>query len=109
MFNNIPANLHAIKESKGQIDGGPAFSNTVFHLDVALKENGVGRSMGKVTRPFKCGDASEYDKWAHAAARLAAGPVPVLCDFEMVAVKDGEKLQLIAIRPAPAAQVPKAA
>lgn len=94
----------AIKESKGEIEG-KAFSSTTFHLNVDLAENGAGRSIGTVTRPFKFGDASEFDKWAHLAKGWPAGGILVECDFEVVAAADNKStLTLLGIRPAPAAQ-----
>lgn len=53
--------VHAVKESVGVFEGKP-FSSTTFHCEVDLKENGAGRSLGRVTRPFKLGDAKEFDK-----------------------------------------------
>lgn len=89
--------VHAVKESIGQIDGGRAFSNTVFHCEVDLKENSVGRSIGRVTRPFKLGDGKEFDKWAHLGNSL---PVDAEAVFEMSAAReDGAKLELVEIRP----------
>lgn len=87
--------VHAIKESLGEFEGR-AFTSTTFHLDVDLKENSVGRGMGKVTRPFKFGDATEYDKWAHLANSL---PILVLAEFDMEATKDGTRFVLVGIRP----------
>jgi hypothetical protein len=96
--------LHAVKESTGEFEGR-AFSSTKFHLEVDLKENGVGRSIGKVTREFKCGDNKEFDKWAHLGNSL---PILVDCTFEMEATKDGSKLALIEIVPASKPPVGKA-
>lgn len=99
----------AIKESKGEIEGR-GFSSTTFHLNVDLAENGAGRSIGTVTRPFKFGDAGEFDKWAHLAKSWPVGGIAVVCDFEVVAAADNKStLTLLGIRPAPAAQQPKAA
>ncbi|MNV41056.1 hypothetical protein D3C71_1326810 [compost metagenome] len=70
-----------------------------------LKENGAGRSLGRVTRPFKIGDAKEFDKWAHLGASF---PITANAVFEMEATReDGTKLSLVEITPA--ARVPKAA
>jgi len=88
--------VHAIKESVGQYEGRD-FSSTTFHCEVDLKENGAGRSMGCVTRPFKLGDAKEFDKWAHLSHSL---PIKAEGVFEMEATKeDGTRLKLIALRP----------
>lgn len=88
--------IHAIKESKGDINGR-AFSSTTFHCEVDLKENGAGRSMGHVTRPFKFGDASEYDKWEHLKNSL---PIRAMATFEIGAAReDGTNLVLTDIKP----------
>jgi hypothetical protein len=94
----------AIKESKGEIEG-KAFSSTTFHLNVDLAENGAGRSIGTVTRPFKFGDASEFDKWAHLSKSWPPGGIRVVCDFEVVAAADNKStLTLLGIKPATVAQ-----
>lgn len=88
--------LHAVKESKGNIEGRD-FSSTTFHLEVDLSDNGAGRSIGRVTRPFKLGDASEFDKWAHLGNSL-----PIQCEatFELEAAReDGAKLKLVELVP----------
>lgn len=89
-----------IKESKGEFEG-KAFSSTTFHLIVDVAENGAGRSLGSVTRPFKFGDASEFEKWAHLSKSWPVTGVPCQCDFEVVAGSDNSsKLVLLGIRPA---------
>lgn len=91
-----------IKESKGEYEGKP-FSSTTFHLIVDVAENSAGRSIGAVSRPFKFGDASEFDKWSHLKAGWPAVGVPVLCEFDLVAGADNStKLTLLGIKPAPA-------
>lgn len=88
--------VHAVKESVGQIEGR-AFSSTTFHCEVDLKENTAGRSIGRVTRPFKLGDAKEFDKWAHLGNSL---PIKAVATFEMEAAReDGAKLSLVEIKP----------
>lgn len=92
--------LHAVKESVGNFEG-KAFSSTTFHIEVDMKENGAGRSIGCVTRPFKCGDAKEFDKWAHLGKSL---PCKVTAFFDVEAVKEvqggsGVKLTLVDIKP----------
>lgn len=88
--------IHGIKESKGSIDGRE-FSSTTFHCEVDLAENTAGRSLGRATRPFKLGDAKEFDKWAHLGAAL---PLKAIAIFEMAAAaQDGTKLVLVDIRP----------
>lgn len=88
--------VHGIKESKGTFEG-KAFSSTTFHCEVDLKENGAGRSLGRVTRPFKIGDAGEFDKWAHLGN---AFPIQAEAVFEMEAARDdGSRLVLVSIKP----------
>ena len=69
--------VHAVKESVGEIEGR-AYSSTTFHCEVDLKENGAGRSIGHVTRPFKLGDHKEFDKWAHLGHSL---PIRAMATF----------------------------
>lgn len=92
---------HAIKESVGEFEGKP-FNSLTFHCEVDLKENGAGRSLGRVTRPFKIKDAAkDFDKWSHLAASF---PINANAVFEMEATRDdGSKLVLVDISPAPAA------
>ena len=88
--------VHAVKESVGTFEG-KAFSSTTFHCEVDLKENGAGRSIGRVTRPFKLGDAKVFDQWAHLGAQL---PLKAQATFEMEASReDGTRLVLVEIRP----------
>ena len=95
--------VHAVKESKGTFEGR-AFSSCTFHCEVDLKENGAGRSIGRVTRPFKLGDASEFDKWEHLGASL---PITADAVFEMAASKDDKSvLNLISIKPVARAPQP---
>jgi hypothetical protein len=94
--------VHGVKESAGSIDGR-AFSSTVFHCEVDLAENSAGRSIGRATRPFKLGDAKEFDKWAHLGASL---PIKAIATFEMAAAaQDGTKMVLVDIRPVEQAKV----
>ena len=95
-----------IKESKGEIEGR-AFSSTTFHLIVDVAENSAGRSIGAVTRPFKFGDATEFEKWAHLGKSWPLTGLPVIAEFDLVAAAGNDtKLTLLGIKPAPAA--PKA-
>lgn len=88
--------VHGVKESQGTVDGR-SFSSTTFHCEVDLAENSAGRSIGRATRPFKLGDAKEFDKWAHLGASL---PIKALATFEMTAAaQDGTKMVLVDIRP----------
>ena len=92
---NADVIVHAVKESVGEYEGR-AFSSTTFHCEVDLKENGAGRSIGRVTRPFKLADAKEFDKWAHI--RHEQLPVKVRAVFEMEASReDGAKMTLKSI------------
>lgn len=100
--------VHGVKESQGSIDGR-AFSSTTFHCEVDLAENSAGRSIGRATRPFKLGDAKEFDKWAHLGQSL---PLKAIATFEMAAAaQDGTKMVLVDIRPLEQAKpaAPKAA
>ena len=93
----------AIKESKGMFEN-KAFSSTTFHLTVDMAENSSGRSIGMVTRPFKLGDASEFEKWAHFKSSWPAAGLPCLATFEVIAGSDNtSKLTLLALVPAPVA------
>lgn len=94
----------AIKESKGDYEGR-AFSSTTFHLSVDLPDNTSGRSIGAVTRPFKMGDAGEFDKWMHLDKSWSAAGLPCLATFDMVAGSDNtSKVTLLALAPIEAAK-----
>lgn len=99
--------VHAVKESSGTFEG-KAFSSTQFHCEVALKENGVGRAIGRVTRPFKLGDHREFDKWLPLQDRLNEGPIEAEATFELEATKDGSKMNLVAIEALPVRKPPQA-
>lgn len=87
-----------IKESKGTFEG-KEFSSTTFHLEATLAENSAGRSLGIVTRPFKFGNASEFDKWSHIPDK--AFPINVEAVLTVNAGADnGVVLKLIDIKPA---------
>jgi uncharacterized protein with von Willebrand factor type A (vWA) domain len=93
---NSEVTVYAVKESVGEMEG-KAFSSTTFHCAVDLKENGAGRSIGVVTRPFKLGDHKEFDKWAHLGNSL---PIKAKAVFEMAAAReDGTSLKLVSIQP----------
>lgn len=88
--------VHGIKESAGTFEGR-AFSSTVFHIEADLKANGSGRSLGKATTPQKCGDASEFEKWAHLEKSV---PIKAMATFEMQANGKGDSsIVMTAIRP----------
>lgn len=98
---NAQAVLTGIKSSKGQIENGPKFDSTTFHLQVDLAESSMGETIGRVTRPFKCGDSSEIQKWSKYKASWPLAGVPVDCVFEMAAgAQDSSKLILVEIKPA---------
>jgi hypothetical protein len=89
-----------IKESAGEMEGRKS-SSTTFHLIVDVAENSWGRSLGSVSRPFKFGDATEFEKWAHLKNSWPSGGLPVFCEFDVVAGADNTtKLTLVSIRPA---------
>lgn len=95
--------VHGIKESVGEMEGRP-FNSLTFHCEVDLKENGAGRSLGRVTRPFKIKDAAkDFDKWAPFST---AFPLTANAVFEMVATRDDKsELVLCEIAPVPRAAV----
>lgn len=93
-----------IKESQGSFEGKP-FSSTTFHLIVDVAENSAGRSIGAVSRPFKLGDASEFEKWVPHKNKWPVAGLLVDCVFDVVAGADNaSKLNLLEIRPAAPAQ-----
>lgn len=101
--------LTGIKESSGDFEGRK-YSSTTFHLIVDVAESGSGRSIGQVTRPFKCGEASEFEKWKNWADKWPVGGLLVDCQFEVVAGSDNKsELKLLAIKPATPAPTAKAA
>jgi hypothetical protein len=105
--------LHGIKQSAVEMDG-KRYSSTTFYLPADLAENGAGKAIGAVTTGYKCGDATEFDKWAHLSKSFPPGGLPVTCDFDVVAGKDAQgkdtgKLTLLAIRPAVGSTPSKAA
>lgn len=92
--------LHGIKQSKGEYEGR-AFDSTTFHLSVDIGNSSSGESIGVVTRPFKCGDSTQFDKWAGFKTKWPPGGVLCDCDFDIVAgSENSSKLTLLAIRPA---------
>ena len=100
MKSNMLAMLFAVESSKGDFEG-VVYDSTTFHVTVDLGKKSNGKTIGLVTRPFKLGDSTEIDKWAGVAPHLNAGKgVPVECEFDIVAARDGVKLSLLAIKPA---------
>lgn len=102
-----------IKQSEVEFEG-KKFSSTTFYLPADLAESSAGKTLGAVTVPYKCGDASEFNKWAHFSNSFPSAGLPCTAEFELVAGKDSQgkdtgKLQLIGIRPMAAADQKKAA
>ncbi len=102
--------VHGVKASEGSIEGR-AFSSTTFHCEVDLRENSAGKAIGRATRPFKLGDAGEFDKWSHLGNSL---PIKAQAVFEMkAAAADKADMVLVSIVPvvteAPKAQARAAA
>ena len=93
--------LHGIKSSKGEIEGR-GYDSTTFHISVDLGATSNGESIGVVTRPFKCGDSTEFQKWAHLKNSWPVGGVLCDCEFDIVAGADNSsKVTLLAIKAAP--------
>ena len=99
-----------IKESAGVFEETKkAFSSTTFHLIVDVAENGAGRSIGSVSRPFKFGDATEFEKWAKLKDKWPVGGLVCDCEFDLVAgAENTTKLTLLSIVPAPQSTRPAA-
>jgi hypothetical protein len=101
--------LHGLKSSKGEMEGRP-YDSTTFHLSVDLGQSSNGESIGVVTRPFKFGDSTEFQKWSHLKEKWPLGGIVCDCEFDVVAGADNSsKLTLVGIRPAPTAPAAKAA
>ncbi len=91
--------LFGIESSKGDFEG-TVYDSTKFHLSADLGKKSNGETIGLVTRPFKFGDSTEIKKWSHLAPHLSSGkPIPVVCEFDVVASSDGVKLTLVSIKP----------
>ena len=100
MRMNSQAVLHGIKSSKGEIEGR-GFDSTTFHLSVDIASSQSGDSIGVVTRPFKFGDSTEFQKWAHLKDKWPLGGILCDCEFDVVAGADNSvKLTLLGIKPA---------
>ena len=96
--------LHGLKQSKGDYEGR-AFDSTTFHLSVDIGQSSSGESIGVVTRPFKCGDSTEFQKWAGYKNKWPIGGVLCDCQFDIVAGADNSsKLTLLGIKPASTAK-----
>lgn len=92
-----------IKSSAGTMEGKD-YSSTTFYLPADFAQTGNARALGQVTVPYRCGDAKEFDKWAHLEKSWPVGGVPVLCEFDVVVGKDAQgkdapKIVLLGIKP----------
>jgi hypothetical protein len=104
MKMNSTVRCIGIKESAGEMEG-KKFSSTKFHLIVDVAENSAGRSIGNESRPFTCGDATEFSKWENQKAAWPETGIYVDCVFDVVAAADGKtKLTLLEIKPSPRAK-----
>ncbi len=95
--------LFGIKSSKGEIEG-TKYSSTTFYLPAEFTSTSNVKAIGNVTVPYKFGDASEYDKWAHLEKSFPPGGIPVMCEFDVTVGKDAQgkdaaKLVLVGIKP----------
>lgn len=109
MIMQSASTLYGIKASKGEYEGNK-FSSTTFYLPAEFAKNTNVQAMGAVTVPYKCGEAEEFDKWAHLAKSFPAAGIPVMCEFDVVLGKDAQgkdapKLVLISIKPQHPAKV----
>ncbi|MFT4241447.1 MAG: hypothetical protein QM569_04100 [Acidovorax sp.] len=101
--------VHGIKASKGVMEtaeGSRPYDSTTFHCEVDIAESSSGPSIGKATRPFKCGNATEFDKWAHLGNSL---PIKAMAVFEMATSGEGTKMVMVEIKPIEQAKAQKAA
>jgi hypothetical protein len=102
--------LFGIAGSEGEVEGNK-YSSTTFYLPADLANSANKKTLGVVTVPYKFGDASEFQKWAHLEKSWPATGVPVDVEFDIVAGKDAQgrdsaKVVLVGIqirRPAGAA------
>lgn len=104
-FTGQPSILFGIKATSGEVEGNK-YSSTTFYLPADVANTANVKALGSVTVPYKFGDVTEINKWAHLENSWPAGGLPVLCDFDVVQGKDAQgkdaaKLILIGIRPAP--------
>lgn len=104
----MKAICHGIKQSAVEFEG-KKFSSTTFYLPDELAESAAGKTLGAITVPYKFGDATEFEKWAHLQNSWPESGLSVQVQFELVSGKDAQgkdtgKLQLVGIRPTSAAQ-----
>lgn len=103
---------YGIKQSNTEYEG-KKYSSTTFYLPAELSESAAGKTLGSITVPYKCGDATEFEKFAHLQNSWPESGLKVIAQFELVSGKDGQgrdagKLALTSIRPKPVTQ-PRAA
>ena len=108
-FLGQASTLFGIKATAGEVEGNK-YSSTTFYLPADLGNTANVKALGTVTVPYKFGDVSEFDKWAHLEKSWPAAGLPVLCDFDVVQGRDAQgkdaaKLVLLGIRPASSAKV----
>jgi len=103
--SGIKANAGSFNNSSGE---AVKFDSTTFYLNVDLDANGKSKTIGNVSRPFKFGDSTEFEKWAQLEKHWPPGGLPVDVEFGISAgASDGTKLVIKSIKPhtAPAAKV----
>ena len=101
--------LFGIKASEGEMEG-TKYSSTTFYLPADFASTTNTKAMGAVTVPYKFGDASEFQKWAHLEKSFPASGIPVNCEFDVIVGKDAQgkdsaKLVLVGIKPTPTTRV----
>lgn len=99
--------LYGIKAVEGEIEGNK-FSSTTFYLPADMASNNTTKSMGAITVPYKFGDASEFNKWAHLQTSFPPTGIPVEVEFDIVAGKNAQgkdtaKVVLVSIKSTAAA------
>lgn len=97
--------LMGIKATEGEFEGRK-FSSTTFYLPASFGTGGNGKAIGAVSVPYKLGDASEFNKWAHLEKSWPATGVPVAVEFDVTVGRDAQgrdapKITLIDIKPLP--------
>lgn len=95
--------LFGIKASQGEVEGNK-YSSTTFYLPAEFTSTANVKALGNVTVPYKFGDASEFDKWAHLEKSFPVSGIPVVCEFDVTVGKDAQgrdapKIVLLSIKP----------
>ncbi len=103
----IQTTCFGIKQSATEFEG-KKYSSTTFYLPAELSESAAGKTLGSITVPYKCGDATEFEKFAHLSNSWPEGGLKVTVQMELVSGKDAQgkdtgKLALKSIRPLSAA------